>query len=164
MSRNNDGKKLIRDIKNQLTSQVNEYRFYHDHKDAKGPLITPLKDVNNRYIPNRHMYPDSAVMCEDCEEIFDMESISEEDFDYCMFKLTSAVNQMKVLTNFNSDDGGELQDSLANILKFFYKFEHNFKPGYFKMVKQYMGGNKNRNKNNNQRQKGHMGVSSSSFR
>ena len=155
-------KKNISELERKLRVQKHEYRYQHDHKDPKGPTITPVKDASG-YIANRHLYSDTTVICEECGEIFDMQSKSEDDFAEAVFTIKSMVNQMKILTNFNSDNGDAVRESLAVILKFIDNIEMNFGPSYFKMIKQFSGGNKNKNKNGNQRQKGHMGVSSSSF-
>lgn len=149
--------KAIKEQRRQFQSIVRQGQIECDHKDAKGPTLENLSDTKE-FVRQRRLYGDCAVICKQCKDIFDFRSYSMDDLLKVTTIIRSAANQIKVLDNMSDQD----YEKIKSIMEIADELETSFFPYYLNVIKQLTNG-KGNGKKDHGRQKGRLGISSSSF-
>ena len=150
----------IREKNREIRVLYRERQIRCDHKDNHHPLLYDPTDAKVKdLISGNRKFGEMDMVCSECLDVINMESVTREDADAAFQTLYDVCNQTKLLCELNDSEAESIYeimenlDIIKNALMSFY--ENN-------VIKPLVNGGKGK-KNNNTRQKGKMGISSSSY-
>ena len=150
----------IREKNREIRMLFRERQIRCDHKDKHGPILyEPTNPKVKNLIAGNRNFGEMDMICEECGEVINMESVTREDADAAFQTLYDVCNQTKLLCELNDNEAESIAEIMENLdiiknsLMSFY--ENN-------VIKPLVNGGKGK-KNNNTRQKGKMGISSNSY-
>lgn len=142
-------------LKKQYASILTEKKNRCDHKDAKGAIIDPLSKCT--HIKNRDGWSQNAVVCQECGEIMELESVTPDEQRAIIRAIRNMVNLYKIMGDTTEEDF----EKLVSILQFTDEMEAAFFPSYNEMVKRKSKGGKKPNSGNHRQAR--FGVASTQF-
>ena len=153
---------MIRETRRSLVVQLRQRQIECDHKNNHGPIIyEPSNPKVKDLVPGNRKFNEMDMICEECGEIINMESVTKEDADAAFQTLYDVCNQTKLLCSLNDKEAesiAEIMENLDIIKKSLMSFYEN------NVIKPLVNGGKGKkNNNNNTRQKGKMGINSTSY-
>ena len=152
----------IDQTRRQLSSLYRQRQIECNHKNNNGPtLYEPGQpEVKNFTEGANRAFNDTDMICSQCGEIINMESVLKDDGDAAFQTLYDICNQIKVLSGLNDKESDAIEEIIQNL----DVVKRSLMPFYMEhVIKPLTGQGKGKGKNNNQRTKGKMGISSGSY-
>lgn len=151
----------INQARRQLSSLYRQHQIECKHKTDHGPLLYDPDRPEVKHLINgiNRKFNEMDMVCKECGEIVNMESVSREDADCAFQTLYDVCNQIKVLCKLNDNESASIEEIIENL----DVIKNSLMPFYDNNVIKPLTGQGKGKKNNTGRSKGKMGINGNSF-